>query len=187
MKRGAANERQFAGDTASPGALLFIRGPALPSVVSGFLTTDGKAGLRMKKMARGDTDASCGEDEAFRRTDVLIRPSVRGEDLGGRRTRRSVGPLRQARVECHPEEADRGGGGGQSQSASHTRRLGMTCAGMRHRESYRFRTTGPTIRRATGSRSCSSSDYPKKRRFQPSHPHCSHSFPHSRSLRFARK
>ena len=44
-----------------PGELLFIRGPALPSVVSGFLTTDGKAGLRMKKMAREDTDASCGE------------------------------------------------------------------------------------------------------------------------------
>ena len=62
MKRGAANERQFAGDTASPGELLCIRGPALPSVVSGFLTADGKAGLRMKKMARGDTDASCGED-----------------------------------------------------------------------------------------------------------------------------
>ena len=82
MKRGAANERQFAGDTASPGALLFIRGPALPSVVSGFLTADGKAGLRMKKMARGDTDASCGEDEAFRRTDVLVRPSV-GKTSGG--------------------------------------------------------------------------------------------------------
>ena len=45
-----------------PGELLFIRGPALPSVVSRFLTTDGKAGLRMKKMAREDTDASCGED-----------------------------------------------------------------------------------------------------------------------------
>ena len=82
MKRGAANERQFAGDTASPGALLFIRGPALPSVVSGFLTADGKAGLRMKKMVRGDTDASCGEDEAFRRTDVLVRPSV-GKTSGG--------------------------------------------------------------------------------------------------------
>ena len=36
--------------------------------------------------------------------------SVLGEDLGGRRTRKSVGPLRLARVECHPEEADRGGG-----------------------------------------------------------------------------
>ena len=82
MKRGAANERQFAGDTASPGELLCIRGPALPSVVSGFLTADGKAGLRMKKMARGDTDASCGEDEAFRRTDVLVRPSV-GNTSGG--------------------------------------------------------------------------------------------------------
>ena len=37
--------------------------------------------------------------------------SVRGEDLGGRRTRKFVGPLRLARVECHPEEADRGGAG----------------------------------------------------------------------------
>ena len=62
MKRGAANERQFAWDTASPGELLCIRSPALPSVVSGFLTADGKAGLRMKKMAREDTDASGGED-----------------------------------------------------------------------------------------------------------------------------
>ena len=33
--------------------LLFIRGPAVPSVVSGFLTADGKAGPRMKKAARG--------------------------------------------------------------------------------------------------------------------------------------
>ena len=48
--------------------------------------------------------------------------SVLGEDLGGRRTRKSVGPLRLARVECHPDEADRGGGWGQSQSASHTQR-----------------------------------------------------------------
>ena len=44
-----------------PGELLFIRGPALPSVVSGFLTTDGKAGLRMKKTSVGTLDASCGE------------------------------------------------------------------------------------------------------------------------------
>ena len=55
MKRGAEEDRPSAWDTALPGESLFIRGPALPSVVSGFLTTDGKAGLRMKKAIRSDT------------------------------------------------------------------------------------------------------------------------------------
>ena len=54
--------------------------------------------------------------------------SVRGEDLGGRRTWKSVGPLRLARLESLPEEADRGGGGGQSQSVSHTRQSHDFCA-----------------------------------------------------------
>ena len=62
MKRGAEEDRPSAWDTALPGESLCIRGPALPSVVCGFLTAVGKAGLRMKKMARGDTDASRGED-----------------------------------------------------------------------------------------------------------------------------
>ena len=62
MRRGAANDRQFAWATTSPGELLCIRGPALPSVVSGFLTADGKAGLRMKKMVRGNTRPSRGEE-----------------------------------------------------------------------------------------------------------------------------
>ena len=127
MKRGAANERQFAGGTASPGALLCIRGPALPSVVSGFLTTDGKAGLRMKKMARGDTRYF--SRRGMRHFVGRMSSSVRGEHLGERRTRKFVGPLRLARAECHPEEGGRGGGWGRSQSVSHTRAFGNDLCG----------------------------------------------------------
>ncbi len=46
MKGGEVDDRQFAWATESPTS-------CSPSVVSGFLTADGKAGPRMKKAARG--------------------------------------------------------------------------------------------------------------------------------------
>ena len=86
--------------------LLFIRGPALPSVVSGLLTADGKAGPRMKKMVRGDT--RCFSRRGMRHVVGRMSSSVRVKHLGERRTRKPVRPLTLARVEYHHEEADVG-------------------------------------------------------------------------------
>ena len=60
MKRGAANERQFAGDTASPGELLFIRSPALPSVVSVFFNRGWQGRTADEEAVRGDTRGRVG-------------------------------------------------------------------------------------------------------------------------------